>query len=425
MLDPKFIRENAELVKTAASHKNLNPQVVDNYLDADKKRRELIVKVEDIRAQRNLLNDKLKSERSPELIAQSTDLKQQLQDLEPQLKQLDETATSLLLQIPNVPLDDVPVGPDSSGNIEVKVWGDKPEFPFTPKSHEEIGADLDLIDTQRGAKVAGFRGYFLKNEAVLLELALMHYALNKLIAKGFTPLHPPIINRRQAFVNTGHFPWGESEAYRLSEDETDPDNDYFLSGTAEVPLANYFAGETLTEKELPFKLVGFSPCYRREIGSYGKDTKGIYRVHEFMKVEQFIIAPANLDTSRRLHEELLQNSEELLQELNLPYRVLLMCTGDMGEPQAKKYDLEVWMPGRGDYGEVMSNSIMTDFQSRRANVRYQAKDGSLKYAYMLNNTALASVRMIIAILENYQQPDGTVKVPAPLVPFLGKEIIGR
>lgn len=411
MLDIQYIRDNAEKVKASTKNKNYNPAVVDNLLAADIKRRDLIAKVEAIRGERNKLNDELKKARTDALIAKSKSLKLELDNLEPELKTVEASYADLMLQIPNVALDDVPVGKDSTGNVVVREWGTKPKFKFTPKDHVALGVGNGWLDLDRGSKVAGYRGYYLKGEAALLQIRLMQYALNKFIAKGYTPLITPAIDNRQAFINTGHFPWGEKEAYKLAEDESDPKNDYFLAGTAEVPLVNYYAGETLREKDLPIKMVGFSPCYRREIGNYGKDTKGFFRVHEFWKIEQVVLCENNLETSKDWHEKMLTYTEELLQDFGIPYRVLLMCTGDMGEPQAKKYDIEAWMPGRGDYGEVASDSIVTDFQSRRAGIRYQAADGSTKFVHMLNNTALASTRTLIALWENFQQEDGTVKLP--------------
>jgi len=425
MLDIQYIRENAKDVRRAVTSKNLNPKVVDNLLDVDKQRRELITQVEALRAERNELNDKLKKERTDRLIDKSKELKAKLQDLEPQLSQLEKSFQDLMLQVPNVPLDDVPVGKDEKGNKQIRTWGKKPRFDFTPKDHIELGLSLGLFDLDRGAKIAGFRGYYLTGDGVRLVMGIMQYALDKLTSKDFQLVMPPIVNRRSAFVNSGHFPWGESETYKLAQDETDPNNDYFLAGTAEVPLVSYYAGETLTEKDLPVKLVGFSPCYRREIGNYGKDTKGIFRVHEFLKAEQVVLCKNDLDESRQWHEKLLSYAEEILQDLDLHYQVLLMCTGDMGEPQAKKYDIETWMPGRNAYGETASDSIMTDFQSRRANIRYQASDGTLKFVHMLNNTAAPSTRLLIAILENYQQKDGSVKIPAPLTKYVGKETLHR
>lgn len=422
MLDINYIKENPDKVRQGIKNKNLNPEVVDHLLDVDKTRRDLIGKVEDLRGQRNKLTEKLKSERDQKLIAKASQIKQELKDLEPELKKVQESFDELMLQIPNIPLDEVPVGKDESGNKVIKVWGKKPKFDFKPKDHIELGVSLNMLDLERGAKVAGFRGYYLKNDGVLLQMALMQYTLNKFIQKGYTPIIPPIINNRQAFINSGHLPWGDKETYKLAEDETDPANDYFLAGTAEVPLVSFYSGETLAEKDLPIKMVGISPCYRREIGNYGKDTKGFYRVHEFFKVEQVVLCKADINESIRLHDQMLEYSQEILKELNLHHQVLLMCTGDMGEPQAKKYDIETWMPGRNAYGETASDSIVTDFQARRANIRYQSKDG-LKFPHMLNNTAAPSTRLLIAIWENYQQKDGSIKVPDVLVPYVGKEVI--
>jgi len=411
MLDIQFIRDNAKTTRDACTSKGLNPDVVDNLLTMDKKRRELIQDVEKVRAERNQLNDSLKKSRTPELINESKSLKAKLADIEPELKQVENSYADLMLQIPNIPLDEVPVGEDESGNVIVREWGDKRKFEFDPKDHIELGTQNGWLDLERGSKVAGYRGYFLTGEAVFLQQKLMDFALHHFADKGYTPVIPPVVDKRSAFVNTGHFPWGESEAYKLSSDETDPDNDYFLAGTAEVPLVSMYAGETLREKDLPIKMVGFSPCFRREIGSYGRDTRGFYRVHEFSKIEQIVLCENDIEVSRKMHEHMLTYTEELLQAFNIPYRVMLMCTGDMGEPQAKKYDIEAWMPGRDGYGEVASDSIMLDFQSRRANIRYQATDGTIKYVHMLNNTALPSTRFLIALWENYQQEDGSVKLP--------------
>jgi seryl-tRNA synthetase len=287
------------------------------------------------------------------------------------------------------------------------------------KNHIELAKSLDLIDFERGAKIGGFRAYFLKNEAAQIELALMWFTLHKLISKGYTPLIAPSLVRDFTLVGNGQFPWGKEEVYALPKDEL------YLAGTAEVPVTAYYSNEILQEKDLPKKFVAFSSCYRREAGSYGKDTKGAYRVHQFNKVEQVIISTADVNNSLTLHEELLANAEEILRDLELPYRVMLMCTGDMGEPQVKKYDIETWMPGRGAYGETMSNSFMGDFQARRLKIRYKGKDGQVRYCHTLNNTALASPRILIAILENYQKKNGSIAIPKVLQPFLGKEIVER
>lgn len=414
MLDIQYIRDNPDQVKNACIGKNLDPQVVDQLVETDTNRRDLIKKVEAVRAKRNKLNDKLKRERTDKLIADSKSLKAELQELEPRLKEVEEQFADLMLHIPNVPLADVPVGKDESGNVVVREWGEKREFDFAPKDHIELGQQNNWLDLERGSKVAGFRGYFLRGEAVVLQQKLMNLALNLFMNKGYTPMIPPVVDKREAFLNTGHFPWGESESYKLESDENDKSNDYFLAGTAEVPLVSYHAGETLSHKDLPRKYVGFSPCFRREIGNYGKDTRGFYRVHEFWKIEQVVLCENDLEVSKKWHEDMLSYTEELLQMLKIPYRVLLMCTGDMGEPQAKKYDIEAWMPGRGEYGEVASDSIMTDFQSRRAGIRYQDENGEVKYVHMLNNTALASTRTLIALWENHQQADGSIRLPKAL-----------
>jgi seryl-tRNA synthetase len=441
MLDIQFIRDNAQKVKDAASHKNLNPDMVDQVLSADQNRRELTTQVQAIRSQRNQLNDQLKQVRTPGLIEQSQALKKKLSELEPQLKLAEKTFTTLMLQVPNVPHADVPIGKDASGNQQIRTWGEKPKLDFTPKDHIELGTKLELLDLDRGSKVAGYRGYFLKGKATIMQFGLMRYALDKLISKGFTPMIPPIVDRREAFYNSGHFPWGEAEAYALAPQ--DPESldtvtelgdayknadmptrsDTYLAGTAEVPLVSYHAGEILNQSDLPKMYCGFSPCYRREIGSYGKDTRGIFRVHEFMKIEQVVLCQNDWDESIKWHENLAGYAEEMLQELGLHYRVMLMCTGDMGEPQVKKYDIETWMPGRGEYGETMSDSIMGEFQSRRANIRYRAQDGSLKFVHTLNNTAVASSRILIALWEHYQQKDGSITVPPVLRPYVGFDSI--
>jgi seryl-tRNA synthetase len=253
----------------------------------------------------------------------------------------------------------------------------------------------------------------LKNEAALLQFALLYYVFNKLVKKGYAPIIAPAIVKGFTLFGSGQFPWGEQDVYKLN------DEDVYLAGTAEQPVTAYFSKEILEEKDLPKKFVAFSPCFRREAGAYGKDTKGLYRLHEFWKVEQVIIARNDLKEAKKLHEELQNNCQEILHDLTIPYRVMLMCSGEMGEPQIKKYDTESWMPSRGSYGETMSNSIMGDFQTRRLNIRYKKNDGRVEYCYSLNNTALASPRILIAILENYQQKDGSIIVPEVLRPLVG------
>ncbi|MEK7543390.1 MAG: serine--tRNA ligase [Patescibacteria group bacterium] len=414
MLDIKFIRENLELCKQAAKNKNREVEW-DRLLELDEKRRKLIGKTEVIRAKRN------KAEKATTEEERQTGrvLKQEMKALEQELRTVEESFNELMLTVPNVPDKSVPVGKDSSGNKTIKTWGKVPEFDFVVKDHIELATKLDLIDFERGAKVGGRRAYFLKNEAAQMEFAVLFYTFQKLIKKGYTPLIAPSLVKGFTLFGNGQFPWGREEVYHLEKD------DVYLAGTAEVPVTAYFSDEVLNEKELPKKFVAFSPCFRREAGSYGKDTKGVYRLHQFSKIEQVIISKNDMNNSFTLHEELLANAEEILQDLELPYRVLLMCTGDMGEPQVKKYDIETWMPGRQAYGETMSNSIMGDFQARRLKIRYKTKDGKTLYCHTLNNTAIASPRILVAILENYQQKDGSIRVPKVLQSYIGKDIIRR
>lgn len=412
MLDIKFIRENLELCKQAAKNKNREVEW-DRLLALDDRRRELIGKSEAIRAKRN----KAEKATTEQERSAGRKLKQEMKSLEEELKNVEREYDALMLTIPNVPDESVPVGKDSTGNKTIKTWGKVPEFDFSVKDHIELATKLDLIDFERGAKVGGRRAYFLKNEAAQMEFAVLFYTFQKLIVKGYTPLIAPSLVKEFTLIGNGQFPWGREEVYRVEKD------DVYLAGTAEVPVTAYFSGEALAEKDLPKKFVAFSPCFRREAGSYGKDTRGVYRLHQFSKVEQVIISTNDMNNSFTLHEELLANAEEILQDLELPYRVLLMCTGDMGEPQVKKYDIETWMPGRKGYGETMSNSVMGDFQARRLKIRYKAKDGKTLYCHTLNNTAIASPRILIAILENYQQKDGSVRVPKVLQAYLGKKVI--
>lgn len=407
MLDLKYIRDNKEKVVAAAKNKNRKVDI-DALLALDEKQGDLHQKVQGLREERNKvagLGKEAASEKGKEI-------KEKLKKLEEELRTVEAKIAELILQIPNVPLDEVPVGGEKE-NKELKTWGKIRKFDFSPKTHLELGKSLDLIDTERGSKVSGFRGYFLKNELALLQSALLQYAFQKLAGKGYTPMTAPAIVKAFALEGTGQFPWGKQEVYELN------DEDAYLSGTAEVPATAYYAGETLNHSELPKKYVVLSPSYRREVGSYGRDTKGLYRVHEFTKVEQVVFAENDLEGARKIHEELQANAEEILQELEIPYRVLLMSTGEMGEPQVLKYDIESWMPSREAYGETMSNSIMGDFQTRRLKIRYKGKDGKTTYCYSLNNTALASPRILIPLLENHQQKDGSVTIPKILHKFTG------
>lgn len=409
MLSLKYIRENKEWVKKVAQGKNIEVDI-DRLIELDDKLKELQKKIDDLRHQRNLL---AKQKFTEEVREKGKKIKEELKKLEEEYKKIETERNEIWYRVPNVVYEEVPFGKDENDNVEIKRWGEIPKFDFKPRDHIELGEMWDIIDFKRGSKVSGFRGYFLKKELAVLHFALLWWVFQKLVKKGYTPFIAPAIVKSFTLFGCGQFPWGERETYVLNDENA------YLAGTAEQPITSYYANEILSWKELPKRFVAFSPCFRREAGAYGKDTRGIYRLHEFWKVEQVVIAPANDEKARELHEELQQNTEEIWQELKIPYRVLLMCTGDMGEPQAKKYDTEVWMPGRNGWGEVASNSIMTDFQARRLNIRYKDKDGKTKYVYTLNDTAVPSPRALIAIIENYQQKDGSIKVPEVLQSLVG------
>lgn len=415
MLSLDYIRNNKSKVIEAAKNKNRKIDI-DAILKLDDQRRELIQKIQILREERNKLAKQGKPH-SAEGSVRGREIKEELKKIEENLSKIQVQLDSLVSFVPNIPLPEVPIGADAIANLEVKKWGKVPEFDFEPKSHLDLGRSLDLFDLERGSKVSGFRGYFLKNQAAQLQIAILFYVFQKLVRKGYTPLIAPAIVKGFTLFGSGQFPWGEQEVYKLN------DEDAYLAGTAEVPVTSYYSGEILKETELPKKFVAFSPCFRREAGAYGKDTKGLYRLHEFWKVEQVIIAKNDVEESKKLHEELQKNTEEIIEDFNIPYRRLLMCTGDMGEPQIKKYDTEIWMPYRQGYGEIASNSIMGDFQTRRLKIKYRKKDNTTDFCYSLNDTAIPSPRILIAILENYQQKDGSIRVPKVLQALVGfKEI---
>ncbi|MFH0739690.1 MAG: serine--tRNA ligase [bacterium] len=412
MLDIKFIRENPEKVKLGAKNKGVEVDV-DKLLELDKKRRETIAESEQLKAEQNRISA-TKGAPSPEVIEKAKDLKEKFQIQEIILKAIEEEFDALMRQIPNPAFDEVPVGKDDSENVvkEIGKIKEKPKFDFKPKEHWEIGEALDIIDTKRAVKVAGSRFCYLKGGAAMLEFALMNFGLEKVIAKGFIPVIPPVMIKREMAKATGYFEQtDEKEAYYLPED------DMFLVGTSEQSLITMHAGEILEEKDLPLRYVGFSTCFRREAGSYGKDTNGILRVHQFDKLEMIVLCKP--ENSAKEHEQLLAIEKELMDGLGLHYQVIDICTGDLGMPAAKKYDIEVWMPGQDRYRETHSTSNCTDFQARRLNTRYKdSKTNKLEFIHTLNGTAF-SMRPIIAILENFQKKDGTVEVPEVLQKWTG------
>lgn len=421
MLDIKFIRENPSLIRDAARRKRLSFNV-DTFLELDERRRAMRTEVEAMRAELNAtsdaiakIGDEIEKKKS---IEHMRGFKETLATKEKELRSVDEEWQSLMYQVPNVPDPSVPDGESDADNKEIRRWGSPPQFSFVPQNHITILEELDLADFERGVKISGFRGYFLKGDAVLLSMALWQFTLQFIARRGYTPLLAPSLAREINFIGTGWLPQAKEEVYKTQDD-------VLLAGTAEVSVMGMFQDEILSEGELPKKFVAFSPCFRREAGSYGKDARGLYRVHEFTKVEQVILCRADHMESVRLHEELIKNAEELLQALGLHYRVVINCGGDIGLGQVKKYDIETWMPSQKKYGETHSASYFHDFQTRRLGIRYRDHEGTMRYAHSLNNTAVATPRVLINILEQFQQEDGSVKIPEVLVPYIGKSEIRR
>lgn len=421
MLDINFIRENKDLIDLGAKKKRIDFNVED-LIKADDKRKEALGVVEKMRAEQNVYASKISQVNDPvqreSLINESKKIKEELQKKEEELREVMKEWQLQMVRVPNIPDMSVPEGEDDSQNVEVKTWGEIPKFSFTPRNQVELLEKQDMADFDRGAKVAGFRGYFLKNDAVILNFALWQFAFKFFIDKGFTPLLAPSMVKRNCFMGTGYLPQGEEDLYKTQDGD-------FLAGTAEVSTMGYYMDEILPKDKLPTKFISFSPCFRREAGSHGKDTKGIYRVHEFFKFEQVMLCEASHTTSVELHEELTRNVEEFMQALGIPYHIVVNCGGDLGLGQVKKYDIEAWVPSENKYRETHSSSYFHDFQTRRLNIRYRDDDGVLKFAHSLNNTAVASPRIFISLIENYQQEDGTIKVPKVLVPFVGKEFLGK
>lgn len=420
MLDIKFIRENPDLIREAARKKHISFNV-DELISSDQKRVEKLALVEGLRAEQNAVSEKIpnaSSEEKQTLIAQMSGVKETLKQHEEELKTIMAEWQKLMLAVPNVPDISVPEGESDAENAEERVWGEKPNFAFPVKDHIALCEELDLADFETGAKVAGFRGYFLKNEAVQLSMALWQLFNERLIAKGFTPMIVPSLVNKKTLVGTGYLPGGEDDLYRTQDEE-------YLAGTGEVATMSYYSDEILDAVKLPIKISAFSPCFRREAGSHSKDTKGLIRVHEFMKLEQVVLCEASHATSVALHEEITANVEELLQELELPYHVVVNCGGDLGQGQVKKYDIEVWMPSQNMYRETHSSSYFHDYQTRRLNIRYRDLDGKLRFVHSLNNTAVATPRILACILENYQQADGSIAIPKALQKYIGKEFITR
>src|SRR5579863_3735968 len=417
MLDLAFIRSNPDAVKEAARLKN-NTIDVDYLLEVDRKVTALQRQVEDMRAQQHKLSRSIQQAGRDKIardaiIAEGKQLAEQIKQMEPELNSLIEERLQLLYLVPNIPDPGTPIGKNEDDNVSIKHWGELPHFDFEPRDHYAIMQELDMVDIERGVKIAGARSYILKNDAARLELALMHFALDRMVQKGFTPLIVPAMAREFCFIGNGQFPKGRDQVYAIENDDT------FLVGTGEVSITGMYKDEILKVEDLPMRYVAYCPCFRREAGTYGKDTRGVFRIHQFSKVEQYIIARADHEESVLWHEALLKNSEELVQALELPYRVVQVCTGDMGDGKVGMYDLECWLPSENRYRETHSCSYLHDWQARRVNMRYRDEEGKIKFVYTLNNTAIASPRIMLPLLETHQQADGSVRIPAALQPYMG------
>jgi len=420
MLDIKFIRQNPDKVKEGVREKQIKVDI-GQLLKLDKERREALGAIEDIRAQKNKASKEIakikKKVQRQKTILEMRKLDKKEEKINKKLKKLDKEFYRLIHQIPNLPLEDVPEGKDEKENVVLREVGKRTEFDFKPKDHLAIGENLGLIDTKRAAKVSGTRFGFLKGEAALLEFALINFGIDVLTKEGFIPVIPPVMIKPEMMWGMGYIERGKEEMYFIEKDNL------LLVGTSEQIIGPMHANEILEEKELPKRYVGFSSCFRREAGSYGKDTKGIFRVHQFDKLEMFSFT--HPEKSREEHKLMLSLEEKLMQKLSIPYRVVQMCTGDLGDPAAAKYDIEAWIPSQGRYRETHSTSNCTDFQARRLNIRYRDKKGQLNLVHTLNGTALAMGRMILTVLENYQQKDGTILVPKVLQKYLGFKKISK
>ncbi len=420
MLDIKFIRENAEIVKLAAVKKKILVDI-DRLLVVDDQRRERMTLLETKKAEQNRVSVNIASAGSDgamreQLIIEMQALKVEIQKDEEALRTIMEEWQKLMLQVPNVPDMSVPDGTSDADNMEVKLWGEQTQFSFPSQDHVALMTKHKMADFERGVKVHGFRGYYLRGDGARLSWAIWNYANQFFLAKGFEPLLVPAIVRKSNLYGTGHLPNDAEDVYKTQDED-------YLIGTSEVSIMGLYSDEVIDKAELPMKFLAFSPCYRREAGSHGKDTKGLIRVHEFFKLEQVLLCEASHEESVRWHEWINSNTEEFIESLGIPYRTVLNCGGDLGQGQVKKYDIELWVPGEKTYREISSASYFHDFQTRRFNIRYRDDEGKMRYAHSLNCTAIPTPRILVSLLENFQQADGSIVIPEVLRPFMGKEVI--
>lgn len=412
MIDLKKVRDDIEWYKKICQYKGKNIDI-DAILVQDDQRKEFQQKIDMMKHQQKELAAKKDYDWAKAL-------KGEIQWLEEQYQAIVTELDKQLLTLPNTALHpSVPIGKDESENVVVKTFGEIPSFNFETKDHMLLMKQHDMVDVERGVKLAWARSYFLKGDGMLLEQAVLQYTLKKLVGKWFVPMNVPNIVNPECLVGTWYFPGGEEDAYWMERDNQR------LIWTSEIPVTAYHMDEVLDEKDLPKKYCGYSACYRREAGTYGKDTAGLYRVHQFMKVEQVVILPENEKMSNEYHQQILQNAMDILDDLKVPYRLLQLCSWDLAIGKYNSHDLECWMPSRNSYGETHSVTSFLDFQARRLNLRYRDTEGKIKYCYTMNNTAIATPRVLIALIENNQQADGTIKIPDVLVPYMGKEFIWK
>lgn len=422
MLDTNYIKLNKEELKLNMLNRGLEDTIVDELLKVEIQRSNLKKEIEKLNKEKNLNSSKLQSisdktsVEAQNIIQLGKKIKFNIQQLNVDIDPIEKKFINLMYQIPNMVDPTMPIGKSSDDNVEIKVVGEKKVFTFKPKDHVEIGKILDIIDVDKSGKISGSRFGYLKNEAVLLEFAIIMYLTKLLVLKGYSPMIPPVLVKEEAMYGTGYFPIEKDQAYKIASDNVEDKSNLYLVGTAEVPTVAYHSGDIFEEAQLPKKYFSFSSAFRSEVGSWGKDVRGIKRVHQFDKLEMVIFALP--EQSKEIHEELLSINEQFLQDLNLPYHVLNMCTGDVGYPTYKKYDVEVFLPSQNDYCETMSTSNIHSYQARRLNIKYKRKDGKSDFVHTLNATGAAMGRIILSILENYQQEDGSVKVPDALLPYL-------
>jgi seryl-tRNA synthetase len=426
MIDLDDFRRRPDAYKEAAKNKGLTVSVHD-FLKLDERRRELQQSFDDIRSRQNLASKQipgLKGKEREAALREMKTLSAEVKEHEDALRSVEEEWQAMHLELPAIPLPRVPVGKDARNNVEVKRWGNTPNFSFEPKDHVMLGEALDIVDIPRAAKVSGSRSYFLKGDGARLHYAVLRYTMDRLIAKGWILFAPPLLANYDCFMGTGFFPGSDQQNIYAVGGQNEKSgaiegDDLHLIGTSEVTVCSYHKDETLKEEELPKRYAGYSACFRREAGTYGKDTKGLYRVHQFEKIEQVVLCGADENKALAIFEEIRTNAEEVLQSLKLPYRVLDICTGDMGKGKVIMQDIETWMPSRNAYGETHSCSYLGDFQARRLGIKYASKDGSKKFVHTLNNTCIASPRILIPLLEIYQNADGSVTIPEVLRPYMG------